>query len=385
MKLPNLSFLQLRTLICCAVVAFLFSCRSGEKLYNKGRYDEAVATFVKKLQRRPNDSQARQLLPAAYQHSMKVHEDRVSQLLVSNNQLKWESIRAEYRSMQRLYDIIQSSPAAMQVVKPKDYSSAITGAQENAAEARYERGNILLDRGDKASARQAYDEFAAALKLVNNYKDAKALMDEAYQMGVVNVVISQLEVRSPYFQFTADQFRDYLVRNIQQQQINRFVQFFDERFARENKVPADQYLELRFYDFIVGQTYVDRTQRDVSREIEDGTRKDSTGKEIKKYITVKATLFLTKQTVVSKGILDYRILNTANGQTIRQNRIPGSYTWVNEFGTYRGDSRALSDQDKSLMGGREMAPPPPDQLFLEFTKPIYTDLDRELRSFYSNI
>jgi len=379
------SYRQLQALLCGLVLLCLCACKSGEKLYNKGRYDEAVQTFVKKLQKRPNDAKALQLLPAAYQHSLQQHEERVNQLLRSNNELKWESVRSEYRQMQHLYNAIKSSPAALTVVQPKDYSAAITGAQENAAEVRYDRGVQLLNNGDKASARQAYSEFAAAEKLVPNFRDTKALKEEAFNLGVVRVVISQLEVRSPYFQFSADQFRDYLVQSVQRQNINRFVQFYDDRYAAANNIPADEYLELRFFDFVVGQTYVDRVQRDVSREIQDGVVKDTSGKEIKQYITVKATLFLTKQTVVSKGLLDYRIIATANGQTLRQNRIPGSFTWLNEYGYYKGDKRALSEEDLRQIGGREMAPPPPDQLFLEFTKPIYSDLERELRTFYNNI
>jgi hypothetical protein len=192
-------------------------------------------------------------------------------------------------------------------------------------------------------------------------------------------------VRSPYYQFSADQFRDYLVRNLQQRNINQFVQFYDERVVRNENLRPDEYIELRFFDFVVGQTYVDRIQRDVSKEIVVGTTKDSTGKEFNIYKTVKATLFITKKTVVSKGLLDYRITNTGNGQLLRTDRIPGSYTWLNQFGTFKGDERALSDEDKQLMGGYDMPPPPPTDLFMEFTRPIYDQLARDLQSFYNRI
>lgn len=362
----------------------LSACVSGDKLFHKGRYDAAVSAFVKKLQRRPQDAASLQLLPKAYEMARQQHETRVSSYLRSDNPLKWESVRKEYRSMQTLYQQIHASPAALSVVQPKDYSTAITGAQENAAEARYDMGMQLLDKGDKASARKAYDEFGAALRLVKNYKDAKQRMDEAFQAAIIRVVISEIEVRSPYYQFSADQFRDYLVRTLQQRNINRFVQFYDERVARSEKVPADQYLELRFYDFVVGQTYVDREQRDVSKEIVTGTSKDTSGNTIDIHTTVKATLYLTTKTVVSKGLLDYRILDTRNDQNLRSDRIPGSYTWVNRFGTYRGDERALSDQDKLLIGGREELPPPPQDLFMELTRPIYDRLSTDLQSFYNN-
>lgn len=358
----------------------LFSCKSGEKLYNQGRYGEAVEAFVKKLQRRPQDATALQLLPKAYESAMDYHESRAKQALASTNDLKWESVRIEYRAMQALYNVIRSSPAANAVVKPKDYSSAISGAQENAAEVRYERGIQLLDERTKQSARQAYDEFNAALRLTPNYKDAQRLRDQAFQMGLVNVVVSEIDVRSPYFQFSADQFRDALVRNLEQRQINSFVKFYDERFVRGNRdFRPDQYMEMRFYDFIVGQTYIDRSQREVSKRIPvPGNKKDSIV-----YITVKATLFITRKTVASSGMLDYRITDVENSRVLRQNRVPGSFTWQNQFGTFRGDERALSDEDKRLMGGRDIPPPPPQDLFLELTRPIYDRLASELQSFYS--
>lgn len=383
--MKKLSWRQLLSVATILLYTLFLSCKSGEKLYNKGRYDEAVNAFVKKLQRRPHDAAATRLLADAYKQAQLQREDQVNAYLRSNNELKWESVRNEYRALQTLYNNIHSSPAALKLVQPKDYRDAITGAQENAAEMRYDRGMALLDKGDKASARQAFEEFTAALKLIPNYRDAKQRKDEAYQLGVINVVVSEIEVRSPYYQFSADQFRDYLVRNLQQRNINQFVQFYDERVVRNANLHADEYIELRFFDFVVGETYVDRIQRDVSKDIVVGTTKDTTGKESNVYKTVKATLYITKKTVISKGLLDYRITNTNNGQLLRTDRIPGSYTWLNQFGTFHGDERALSDEDKSLMGGREMPPPPPSDLFLEFTRPIYDILARDLQSFYNRI
>lgn len=369
-------------LLCCLA---LWGCRSGEKLYQKGKYDDAVTAFVKKLQRKPQEATALQLLPEAYHHAQQSHEDRVNALLRSNNLHKWEAVRNEYRAMQKLYDAIHSSPAALGVVTPKDYRDAITGALENAAQTRYDEGNALMQRGDKASARKAYDEFAAALKLLPNFRDAKERKEEAFQAGIIHVVVSEIDVRSPYFQFSADQFRDYLVRTLEQRNVNRFVEFHDERFARAENLQPDQYISLRFMDFVVGQTYIDRLQRDVSKEIITGSTKDTSGKKIDIYTTVKATLFITKKTVVSKGLLDYQITDVYNNRVLRTDRIPGSYTWLNQFGTYRGDSRALSEDDKKQIGGQDIAPPPPQDLFVEFTRPIYDQLERDLRSFYSYI
>lgn len=377
--------MQNRYWLLIAPILFILSCKSGEKLYNKGRYDNAVKAFVKKLQKHPQHTTSIELLPKAYAQSQHSHEDQVNSYLASNNPLKWEYVRQEYRLLQNLYDIIHSSPAALAIVTPKDYRTAITGAQENAAEVRYERGVELLEKNDKASARRAYDEFAAALVLLPNYRNAAELRDESFNRGVVNVVVSEMQINSSYFQFSADQFREVLIRNLQQRNVNRFVQFTDERIARSNNLQPDEYLELRFYDFIVGQTYVDRSQRDVSKEIVTGSYKDTSGKLINKYETVKATIFLTRASVISKGLLDYRLIDVTNNNVISTNRLPGSYTWTNEFGSFRGDKRALSEDDKRLIGGSDIPPPPPQELFMLFTRPIYDQLTRDMQQVYNNL
>lgn len=370
-------------LLVLAIPVLFFSCKSGEKLYNKGRYAESVRLFVKKLQHKPKDEAANRLLATAYQHAQQESDNRVNGYLQGNNALKWEYVRNEYRDMQSLYTAIHSSPAALQLVQPKDYTAAITGAQENAAEVRYSAAASLLQQNTKADARRAFDELEAALQLVPNYKDAAQLREEAFDLGVVNVMVSNLEVRAPYYQFTANQFRNYLIQGLQQGNVNRFVQFYDQGIAQQENIRPDESLELYFYDFVVGETYVDRLQRDVSKEIVLKTTKDSTGKENNITQTVKATLFITTKTVVSKGLLDYLITDQMNGKLLKNGRIPGSFTWRNQFGTYKGDERALSDEDKKLMGGRDVPPPPPADLFIEFTKPIYATLTRDLQSFYA--
>ena len=375
----------LRYLSVCLPAVILFACKSGEKLYNQGRYSAAVEAFVKKLQRRPQDETSLRLLPAAYDAAKDFYESRAKQALASTNPLKWEDVKNEYRSMQALYNVIRSSPAASSVVKPKDYSAAIAASGENAAEVRYDRGIQLLDERNKAAARQAYDEFDAALRLSPNFRDAASLKEQAYQLGLVHVVVSEIDVRSSYFQFSADQFRDALVRNLEDRRINTFVRFYDERRVRgEKDFHPDQYMEMRFMDFMVGQTYVDRSQREVSKVIQvKGNKPDSTGKYPMVDITVKATIFVTRKTVESSGLLDYRIIDVTNDRILRQDRLPGSFTWQNQFGTFRGDERALSDADKNLIRGRDIPPPPPQDLFLELTRPIYDRLARDLQSFYS--
>lgn len=371
-------------LACITLSIFFFACKSGEQLYQSGRYDEAVVAFTKKLQKRPQDAVSRAMLPKAYAQAQQVHEERINSALRTDNDLKWEAARKEYRSLQRLYDAFQRSPAAKEVVQPKDYSNAITGAQENAAEVRYDRGMYLLSQGDKPAAREAYDEFTATLKLVPNYRDAKQRRDDAYQLAVFNVVVSEVDMLNTAYKFSADWMRDDLTRTLQQKVGNRFVVFTNEWLARnDSRLRPDQYLDLRIYDFAVGQTFVDRYEREVSREIEVSSKVDTAGKLIRRYEVVKGTLTITKKTVVTGGYLDFRVMDAASKTVLMQDRIPGNYTWVSQVGTFRGDERALSDEDRKLLGGYDILPPPTQELFKAFAQPIFERLAHELQYFYN--
>jgi hypothetical protein len=81
-------------------------------------------------------------------------------------------------------------------------------------------------------------------------------------------------------------------------------------------------------------------------------------------------------------LLDFQIKDM-NGVVISQEKMPGTFVWLDTWGIYRGDERALTEQDKVLLNRRESIPPPPQDLFIEFTKPIYSQLISKVRNFYS--
>jgi hypothetical protein len=60
-----------------------------------------------------------------------------------------------------------------------------------------------------------------------------------------------------------------------------------------------------------------------------------------------------------------------------------TYT-VSTWGKFNGDERALTDQQISLCKRKELQPPEAQDLFLEFTKPIYNQLIPSLQGFYRN-
>ena len=88
--------------------------------------------------------------------------------------------------------------------------------------------------------------------------------------------------------------------------------------------------------------------------------------------------------VVSAGLLEVKIINNKNKQPIIQRRFPGEYVWISVWGYYVGDMRALTpEQIEVCRLGREL-PPSDQELFVEFTKPIYNRTIDFLTNYYYN-
>jgi hypothetical protein len=102
----------------------------------------------------------------------------------------------------------------------------------------------------------------------------------------------------------------------------------------------------------------------------------------KVYATVKATLYEYQKKITSKGIVSFKIIDTKTGALLSVEKMPGEFIWVSEWAAFNGDERALSAEQLKLIRQKEQAPPPPQDLFIEFTKPIYDQITSKIRDFY---
>jgi hypothetical protein len=103
---------------------------------------------------------------------------------------------------------------------------------------------------------------------------------------------------------------------------------------------------------------------------------------VKVYGTVKATMYYSKKSTTSKGVLNFKIIDAKTNAVLAVERIPGEYVWISEWATFNGDERALTPQQLQLCKQREKVPPPAQDLFIEFTKPIYDRLTIKIKDFY---
>jgi len=345
----------------CSIL--LLSCKSAEKLYNKGRYDEAVALAAKKLQKKPGNADLINVLQDAYRFAVNGHESNIRNLANSNSDLRWEHIYSEYQQLQALYEAIRRSPSVYDIVQPTDYSSYLATYKEEAGNARYERGLELMDQGSKQSYRQAYYEFQKALALKPGDLSTKQKMQESFENAVTNVVI--LPLNRFGYQYTNYDF-DY--RNFNYEMLRylnnnkgQFLRYYSPSEAGSGQLRTDNSVEMRFSDVNIGRYRDQRSTREVSKQVvakEIVISKDSV---VREYITVKAKITTTVRTINADGLLQATVRDY-NDRRIWNDTYRGDYSWTCSFATYTGDERALSDDDKKLINQREQWPPSNDEI-----------------------
>ena len=378
---------KIYTLITISFFLLVVGCKTASKQYDKGNYDEAVQLAVKKLQKKPNE-EMRALLQSAYQYAVNDHESKIHQLSNNTNELKWEWIHAEYSSLQRLYEAIQRSPEALSIVTPTDYSSYLHTYADKAADTRFQRGMMWMDKNDKLSFRNAYHEFNAALQYRPGELTFIERRNEAYENAVINVVVMPMEGnRYRFSSYNNHELRDFendLLRQLQYNSGNQFVKFYSSWDASSRNIQPDQFVDFRFSTFDIGRTRDQRSTREVSKEIvikETVYRPDSVVKEYKK---VFAKITTTKRAMLSQGNLQINVRD-ASGRWLWSDDIRGDHDWCTEFSTYTGDERALSESDKQLVNRRQDSPPNDNEITRCIINEINSNMSGKLRNYFSRL
>lgn len=359
----------------------IVGCTTGKNALQKGNYDESVFKAVDRLKSSPKNAEAMQVLATAFNFAVKDHLRSIDEAKLSSDLLRWETVLAHYQKINQLSDEINSSPVAQSLVPnaPK-YMQEVEDSKYKAAEVRYALAINQMNENNRVSAKKAYYNFEKAQYFYPNYKDVKNKINDAYWAAIVKVVVQSVKVNSSYYQLSNQYFQDQVNQFIGNYQQNKFVVFYAEQQANAQKIRPDQILRLSFDDFIVGQTYVKEKVEKMKRDSVLIGESRANGKV---YATVTATLTVFDKQVSSSGLLAMTIVDYQTNKIIRQQRLPGTFVWQDSWASYKGDDRALTNQQLQMTKRRELLPPAPATLFVEFTKPIYAQLVDEISSFYN--
>lgn len=372
-------------LICGAVLA-LSACSSGKKAYERGDYYGAVSKAVNRLRQNPDHNKSLATLKEAYPLAVQYYESQAKNEIASNSNFKWKNAIQSYNTLNQLYEEIRACPGCLTVVpNPRNYYAEIGPLKERAAEESYNAGITALMKGTRDDAKQAYFNFADAQSFVPGYKDVIAYLEKAKEEATLKVVLEQIPVPSRYNLsggFFQDRVEEFLHTSYTDMS---FIRFYTPTEAQSAQLQdPDQILRIQFDDFSVGNTVVNEKEQEVSKDSVKVGEVKLEGKTVPVYNTVKAKLITTRKEVLSTGLLSMVVVDARTSGILSHKKFSGEYRWVNSWARFNGDERALSSEQLALCKQKELQPPDPQTLFLEFSKPIYNQLIPALRSFYQN-
>lgn len=375
-----------RVLAVLVSICVISGCSSGKKAYERGDYYEAVIRSVSRLRQKPDHSKSLEALKNAYPLAVEFYENEAQNQISSNSAYKWKNAIASYNQINNLYEQIRQCPGCKKVVpNPKNYYTEIGPLKEKAAEESYNAGITALMKGNRQEAKKAYFNFVDAQGFVNGYKDVVEYLDKSKWEATLKVVVEQIPVPARY-NLSGGFFQDKVEEFLRSTYTDgTFIKFYTPEEAKiVNLESADQLVKIQFDDFSVGNSVLrEKVETFTKDSVKVGEAKLN-GKIVPVYNTVKAKLTTYRKELSSNGLLSLIVMDAKTNGVLAHRKFNGEYVWVSQWGRFNGDERALNAQQLKLCRLSEQQPPNPQDLFLEFTKPIYNQLVPAIKSFYQS-
>jgi hypothetical protein len=372
--------------IILLLITILNACSTGKKALERGDYYEATLQSVKFLRSNPDSKKARATIAQSYPMSLEYYRQKVDEMGVSNSPDKYMSIVEVYTKLNNLADEISRCPAALETVKPVVYfHDQLKKAQDMAIGEQYDFGLQLLKSGFMDDARKAYDKFAWVNKTRPGFANVESKLLEAEELGTLKVVVERLPYMGDIYQANVNRFFNKVFVELSKNGQKKFIKFFEPEEAEKFKVIPHHIVKMQFVDFTVGNVYEKETEKSfVSDTLVIGTFKDDKGVIRDILGTVKAKANIHEREIVSRGILDVKIIDYQTNSILENKRFPGEYVWRNDWATYNGDDRALPENIKKMTNNKQVLPPLPQDLFILFSDPLGANTSSFLKSYYRN-
>lgn len=370
----------------CFLLLIFSACSSGKKAYERGDYYESVMKSVSRLRQNPDHSKSIEALKNAYPLAVELYENEAKNEIASNSNFKWKNAIQSYTYINTLYEAIRQCPGCKKAVpNPKNYYAEIGPLKEKAADESYTAGIDALMKGNRNEAKRAYFNFVDVQNFVPGYKDVVEYTDKAKFEATLKVIVEQIPVPSRYNlsgSFFQDKVEEFLHSNYPE---NTFIRFYTPEEAKVLDLPvADQIVRIQFDDFSVGNSALKEKEETVTKDSVKVGEAKVNGKAVPVYNTVKAKLTTYRKELTSNGLLSMVVVDAKTNGVLTHRKFNGEYVWVSQWARFNGDERALTDQQLKVCKLREQQPPNPQDLFLEFTRPIYNQLIPAIKGFYQN-
>lgn len=362
-----------------------------EKQLNTGNYDQAINNALKKLETNKNAKRKQDYVLMLRDAYYKVVEDNHYRI----NQLKQDGNPEYYETIYNLYTRLDSRQNSIKSVLPlqingktikfkfNNYTSDIIDYKSKVSDYKYSQARQLLSSSDKYNAREAYGLLEDVEYINPNFKDVRSLMDQAHFKGTDFVIVS---VKNETNQIVPTRLEEELLDFDTYGLNDNFWTLYHANASADINYDYAMQLQLKRINISPEHVYEKEYVREA--EIVDGweyvldengnVAKDSSGNDIKqdKIVRVLARLSEVQQVKSTQVIGQVVFTDIKQNQVLESFPIDSEFIFENFYGRFRGDRRALSDDDKRLLGNRAVPFPTNEQMVYDTNE----DLKQKLKS-----
>ncbi len=386
-------------LLLLLVAACSISCSSKKKTFtalNTGNYDQAIRTSIEKLRTNKSKKGKQEyiiILEDAFAKASERDTQAINFLEKEGNPANLERIYNSYKALHNRQERIKPLLPLYHVESGrnanftfKNYNQEILDTKERLSTYLYNNASSLLSRAkSKKEYRDVYNDLIYLNKITPNYKNTKALIEEAHFKGTdfVKVIMkNQTRVVIP------KRLEDDLL-NFNTYGLNDLWTVYHN--APQRSITYDYLMELSFREINISPEQVRERQLEREKIVKDGWQYlvdenndfvlDEDGKKIKvdKMVTVRCEYyeFIQRKEAQVVGKVQYKNLSTK--QLLDAFPISSSNIFEHIYANYNGDKRALDDDLVRYLGLQAVRFPTNEQMVYDSGE----DLKNKLKNIIS--
>lgn len=373
---------QLLFLIIAVTFVSCGSVKKTQEAINYGNYDQAIETAVKNLRSnktKKNNQPYVFMLEDAFAKATERDLDKIKFLKNEENPANFESIFNIYSNLNYRQEIIKpllplpildkNRNAKFQF---KDYANDIINSKDKLSNYLY--GNAkksMIYAENKINFRNIYDDLVYLDKINPNFKDTKALLEEAHYKGTDYVYVFMQNHTDKIIPIRLE---DDLL-NFNTYKLNNLWTVY-----HNNKQPQLNYdfeIVLNLREINISPEQIREKQIVQEKQVKDGWKylldhkgnavKDSLGNNIKvdKFKTIRSTLYQNTQNKSVQIIGQMNYIDLKNNQLIKSFPLESGFKFEHNYATYSGDKNALDTNYFDLLKYKYLPFPSNEQMIYD--------------------
>lgn len=384
------------TLLFLSLLVISCGVKQTQSKLSSGDYDGAIYNALDAL-RTNKTSKGKQdyvyLLEEAFAKAKQRDLDQLNLLIKENNPANYERVFNLYNQLHNRQERIKPilplpliKEGRNAIFPMDDYSDELISSKTNLSGYLYANAKKLMTSKNKLDFRQAFDDLSYLDKLNPNYKDVRALMDEAQLKGTDFVnVYTKNETNMVIPQRLQDDLLDFSTYGLN----DKWTVYHNNR---QKNINYDYGMIVNFRGINMSPEQVREKQFIKEKQIKDGVKnlydtngnivKDSLGNPIKvdnfKTISVSVyefTQFKSCQVTAKVDYIDFR-----SNQLIDTFPVTSEFIFEYIYANYNGDKRACEENYYQYFERRAVPFPSNEQMIYDTGE----DLKAKLKAIITN-